>query len=81
VSQLCVALVLFALWTAFRLGKPQQAKVWQDRLDGMMSQTCDLFGACRQLGESISQGEDVVVSVGNWCQTVFLPKDSPGGHA
>ena len=80
--QLAVAVTLFGLWLGLRQEKPETAHRWQEQLSRLMSSSADLREACDQLGEDLSRGEDLAVSVGNWCETVFLPKtesDEPEG--
>ncbi|MCD8382102.1 MAG: hypothetical protein LUC30_04180 [Clostridiales bacterium] len=74
--QLGAALLIFALWMGVRQALPEQATVWADTLDRLLTGTADLREAFAQLGEDLSRGEGVAVAVGNWCETVFLPKDA-----
>ncbi|MCD7734960.1 MAG: hypothetical protein LUH48_07565 [Clostridiales bacterium] len=74
--QLGVALTIFALWMGLRQSLPDQAAVWGSALDRLLTGTADLREAFAQLGEDLSQGEGVAVAVGNWCETVFLPKET-----
>ena len=72
--QLAVAATIFCLWLGIQEEMPETAALWESRLTMLMSATTDLRQACDQLGEDLSQGEDLAVSVGNWCETVFLPQ-------
>ncbi|MCD7801396.1 MAG: hypothetical protein LUH09_00535 [Clostridiales bacterium] len=74
--QLGVALTIFALWMGLRQSLPDQAAVWGNALDRLLTGTADLREAFAQLGEDLSQGEGVAVAVGNWCETVFLPEET-----
>lgn len=75
--QLAAALALFGIWVAIRQTAPETAQAWGERLSSLIASSTDLWEACGQLGEDLSRGEDINVSVGNWCETVFLPQTEP----
>ena len=72
--QLLTAVALYVIWVGFRYAAPSQSAKYSDLLRNVMGESVDLWQACFQLGENLSEGEDAVVSVGNWVERVFLPE-------
>lgn len=72
-TQLGAALALLGLWLTLGQTMPGRVEGWRKTLGQLLTGSCDLWEACTQLGEDLTQGEDVVTSVGDWCVTVFLP--------
>lgn len=79
-KQLGAAAVLLGLWMLFRLIMPQGTAQWGEQVNGLLTASCDLWSACSQLGEDLNQGEDLAVSVGSWCQAIFLPEQEEEDH-
>lgn len=76
--QLAAAAALFALWIGLCRGMPDQAARWRENLSGLLTGSQDLWGACKQLGEELTQGEDSIDALENWCAQVFLPASLTG---
>ena len=73
--QLATAAAIFALWLGLCQGMPEQAARWREILCGLLTGSQDLWGACRQLGEDLTQGEAPADALGDWCAQVFLPTE------
>lgn len=73
--QLAAALLLFVLWMGLCRCMPEQAAQWRETLSGLLTGSQDLWGACRQLGEDLTQGEAPADALGDWCAQVFLPTE------
>ena len=79
--QLAAAAILFALWFSLCKGMPEQAAQWRETLSGLLTGSQDLWGACRQLGEDLTQGEAPADALGDWCAQVFLPTEAAESQA
>lgn len=71
--QLAAAAALFALWIGLCRGMPDQAAQWRENLSSLLTGSQDLWGACKQLGEELTEGEDSIDALESWCAQVFLP--------
>lgn len=74
-SRLTVAVLLFLVCFAGRLGFPEQTEPYRQRLAQLLSASTDFSAAFTDLGEDISQGNDLLSAVGDWCVTVFAPTE------
>ncbi|MGM9537109.1 MAG: hypothetical protein ACI3VN_02120 [Candidatus Onthomonas sp.] len=78
--QLLTAVLLLALWLGLCRGMPERAAQWREALSGLLTSSQDLWGACRQLGEDLTRGEDPADALGDWCAQVFLPAEIAGAQ-
>lgn len=74
-SRLTAAVLLFLICFAGKLQFPEQTEPYRQRLALMLSSSTDFGAAFTDLGEDLSQGNDILAAVGDWCVTVFAPAE------
>jgi hypothetical protein len=73
--RLLIAALVFTLCLVGRMNYPAETEQYRQKLAELLSSSTDFQGAFRRLGKELSQGDDMLEAVGDWCISVFAPED------
>lgn len=71
--RLAAAIVLFLLCFVGKTKFPAQTEPYWGKLAATLSSSTDFRSAFTDLGQELSQGNDMLEAVGDWCVAVFAP--------